>query len=100
MHEQTCIFWANLTPFSLQIVFASGDRTLQMWDAATGDCRQTMEGHTEAVLSAAFSPDGLEVVSSSYDQTVRVWDAAAGDCHRHGELGRIQPGWSTDRVGE
>ena len=34
----------------------------------------TLEGHTEAVLSVAFSPDGSKLASGSGDTTVRMWD--------------------------
>jgi WD40 repeat protein len=39
---------------------------------------QTLEGHTSAVSSVAFSPDGKQIVSGSADRTVRRWDAATG----------------------
>ena len=41
-------------------------------------CLQTLEGHSGAVYSVAFSPDGQKIVSGSDDKTVRVWDTATG----------------------
>ena len=48
----------------------------------TGECEQTLEGHSDAVTSASFSPDGTKVVSGSVDQTARIWDAVTGECEQ------------------
>ena len=37
-----------------------------------------IEGHSELVLSVAFSPDGTRIASGSFDETVRVWDPETG----------------------
>ena len=42
----------------------------------------TLEGHTEAVLSVAFSPDGNKLASGSGDTTVRFWDLNT-ECPQH-----------------
>ncbi|KAJ5253778.1 WD40 repeat-like protein [Penicillium chrysogenum] len=39
---------------------------------------QTLEGHSNSVLSVAFSPDGQRIVSGSYDNTIKLWDAQTG----------------------
>ncbi len=42
----------------------------------------TLEGHSEAVLSVAFSPDGQKLASGSGDTTVRTWDINT-ECPMH-----------------
>ena len=37
-----------------------------------------IHGHTNGVLSVAFSPGGRHIVSGSSDQTIQVWDAQTG----------------------
>ncbi|KAH7393735.1 hypothetical protein BKA64DRAFT_724800 [Cadophora sp. MPI-SDFR-AT-0126] len=66
------------SPDGKQVVSGSYDKTVRLWDAATGAPLQTLEGHSGWVTSVAFSPDGKQVVSGSYDKTVRLWDAATG----------------------
>ena len=58
-----------------RIVSGSEDRSVRVWDAATGACLQTLKGHGGKVTSVGFSADGTRIVSGGDDKSVRVWDA-------------------------
>jgi WD40 repeat protein len=38
----------------------------------------TLRGHTDRVMSVAFSPDGTRLASASADGSIKVWDAMTG----------------------
>ena len=57
---------------------ASGDRTVKLWDVATGKERTTLRGHEGMVYAVAFSPDGKALASVSGDNTVKLWDVGTG----------------------
>ncbi|KAJ6087074.1 hypothetical protein N7467_005988 [Penicillium canescens] len=39
-----------------------------------------MRGHTEIIMSAAWSPNGSCIASVSHDRTMRIWDPVTGKC--------------------
>jgi WD40 repeat protein len=55
-----------------RLLSASSDRTVRLWDLASGKELQVYEGHTDEVRSATFSPDG-RWASSSHDRTLWLW---------------------------
>ena len=61
-------------PTAQRIVSGGENKTLKVWDAATGEETLTLTGHTGGVRSVAFSPDGQRIVSGSDDRTLKVWD--------------------------
>ncbi|KAL4951759.1 hypothetical protein BDW69DRAFT_186071 [Aspergillus filifer] len=73
--------WVNIVAFSPNgqtVASASKDKTIRLWDAASGAEKQVLKGHEDFVNAVAFSPDGQMVASASDDKTIRFWDAASG----------------------
>ena len=69
----------TFSPDGSKFLTASTAGLARIWDAATGEERVTLYGHTRAVSAAAWSPDGLRVVTGSRDRTVRVWSTASSE---------------------
>ena len=61
-------------------VSGSYDKTVRMWDVASGTCTAVLKGHTNWVSSVAFSSNGMRVVSGSRDKTVRMWNVPSATC--------------------
>ena len=56
-----------------RLALGSADRTVRLWEVATGVELRVMEGHTDSVKSVAFSPDGTTLASGSASGDVRLW---------------------------
>jgi WD40 repeat protein len=71
-----------------KLASASHDITVKVWDASSGACLQTLEGHSDSVRSVAFSHDSSKLASASHDNTVKVWDASSGVCLQTLNIGK------------
>lgn len=58
---------------------ASWDKTLRLWELATGATTRRFVGHNNDVLSVSFSADNRQIVSGSRDRTIKLWNTL-GDC--------------------
>ncbi|MEM9998308.1 MAG: WD40 repeat domain-containing protein, partial [Bacteroidota bacterium] len=68
----------RFSPDGTQVVTAASDRTLRVYDVASGALVQTLPGHDDYVVSVAWLADGQGLASASYDGTVKLWDLATG----------------------
>jgi len=61
---------------------ASLDRTIKIWDLATGKSIRDLTGHLSNVSALAFSSDSRFIASGSTDKTVKLWDVQSGKAIR------------------
>ena len=68
----------RFSPDGRHIATGDDDGNVRLWDAASGNLRATLLGHSRHVGRLAFSPDSRTLVTSGYDRTIRLWHVATG----------------------
>jgi platelet-activating factor acetylhydrolase IB subunit alpha len=63
----------TFTPSGDHVVSSSRDRTIKIWEVATGYCIRTLIGHRDWVRQVRIYNDGSLMASCSNDQSVFVW---------------------------
>src|SRR5206468_403342 len=75
-HQET-VYGVALSGDGKQLLTASFDRTVKLWDVATAKEIRTFggpAGHQGLVLGVTFAPDGQTFASCASDNTVKIWD--------------------------
>jgi WD40 repeat protein len=69
---------------------ASRDKTIRVWNLASGRSIRVFEGHTDVVRAVRFLNADRWALSGSEDTTLRLWDVRTGlELWRGGTTGRV-----------
>ena len=75
-HTDT-VYCAAFSQNGKYIASGSGDYTVMVWDAQTGNpAFKPLKLHNRVPCCVAFSPDGTRIASGSLDSTIQVWNIA------------------------
>ncbi|MEH2042491.1 serine/threonine-protein kinase [Nostoc sp.] len=74
-HENSVLSVA-ISPDGKTIASSGDDRTIKLWNLATGKLISSLNGHFQEVNVVVISPDGKLLVSASDDNTIKIWNLA------------------------
>lgn len=86
-----------ISPNGRALATGGCDRTLRLWDLATGDLLYSFtkrlgvlgSGHGDEIIAVGFSPDGHELISASRDGAILTWELS-----RYRQVQALQePNW-------
>jgi WD40 repeat protein/class 3 adenylate cyclase len=74
------VWSVSYSPDGTRLATTSGDRTVKIWDASTGQELLSFSASEPGfVVLIKFSPDGTRLASTHDDNTARIWDATTGE---------------------
>ena len=74
----TGVYSVAFSPDRRWLATGNKDKTIRVWEVATGRRVRTLTGHTGWVTSLAFSPDSRWLASASLSGAVKLWDNETG----------------------
>ncbi|KAF9306441.1 hypothetical protein BGZ91_008578, partial [Linnemannia elongata] len=72
----------TFSPCGRWIAVGGDDKTVQLWDARSGQQSHVFHDHSARVTSISFSLSGSHIVSGSSDGSVRIRNLEKGKSHR------------------
>jgi WD40 repeat protein len=61
-----------------EVITGCGDGAIRLWDARTGELRQTYRGGSRFLVDATLSADGTMLVGGGGDGKLRFWERSSG----------------------
>jgi hypothetical protein len=72
--HQSSVLSVSFSPDGQTLATGSNDKTIKVWNLATGKEIRTLQGHQSIVYSVSFSPDGQTLATGSEDYTIKLWN--------------------------
>jgi hypothetical protein len=72
------VYAVAFSPDGRTILAGSYDRTVRLWEAATGRPVGAPLSHPGYVMAVAFSPDGKTILAGGFEGGARLWDTSTG----------------------
>jgi WD40 repeat protein len=86
-HHSDFVYAVAFSPDGKQLVSASKDRTVVLFDVETGKSVFTYSGMEQDVMAVAFHPDGKSIISSGFESNIYRWSPETGE-----KIGKVVTG--------